>query len=255
MNAYELLSNRLKNHAYKRGAHKGDAPLEKRKKSHVRIRRMDDNTVAVRMYQTDILVVNRDGTFRVALDSWTTSTTKTWLNYAFNISRINMSIYSKSVQSLSQLVMSTPYGYYLYYEGMEFDAESRLTSKPMPFEARRINKDAVAEFKKGIEDSGFKAMFPVLYGTATTEDESGAYSRPWNIAEMITDADLASDWSILIAKHKYERKWVWDPSKGTGGGYKTLEMGDAKSCWDTIMKAAKRNMYDTIRTEVTVIPK
>jgi hypothetical protein len=253
MNAYELLSNRLKNHVYKRGAYKGDAPLEKRKKAHVRIRRVDDDTVAVRMFQTDILTVRKDNTFRVALESWTTSTTKTWLNYAFNYARINLTIHSKSVQSLSQLVMSTPYGYYLYYSGMEFDAERRLTSKPMPFEARRINKASVAEFKKGIEDSGFKNMFPLLYGTATPEEESEKPSYPWHISETLTDPDYASDWSILIAKHKYERKWVWNP--GGNAGYQTLEKGDAKSCWDTIMKAAKSGMYDTLRTEVTVIPK
>ena len=75
MTPYELLNLHLQRYVYKRGANKGDAPLEKRSKSHVRIRRVDANTLAVRMYETDILTVRSDGTFTIALDSWETSTT------------------------------------------------------------------------------------------------------------------------------------------------------------------------------------
>ena len=254
MTPFELLSRRLNDHAYKRGKFKGDAPLEKRTKRHIRIRQVDDNTMAVRMYETDILTVRKDGTFTVRLDRWWSSaTTKTWLNYAFYITRLGVSIGSKSVMSLSQLVMSTPHGHYVYYDGMEFNADRQLTSPPKKFLAKRINKAEVAEFKKGIQESGFKDMFPMLYGMAEHEAEyTSHYTK--NLADFLTDSDNASSWSTFISKRKYDRRWTFNAT-GAGHTYGIVEVGDVKSCWDGIMKAAKSGMYDNLETEVTVIPK
>lgn len=248
MNAYEILSNHLDKYVYKRGQFKGDAPLESRKKSHVRVRRLDDTTLAVRMYHTNIMVVHAEGAIRIALDNWQTSTTKAWLNYALRITRTGLSIGTKCVQSLNQLTMSTPYGYYLYYDGIEFDSHGRLLSKPLPFEARRINKLETAEFMQGMEDSGFKNMYPVLYATADPEDMNKNH-RP--IEELFTDPDQAQEWSVAISAYKYETRGNWSAS---GYSYNTVERDDAKACWSRMMKKAKSNMYDTIRTEVTVIP-
>jgi len=252
MTPFELLNARLNSHAYKRGMYKGDAPLEKRTKRHIRIRKVDDNTMAVRMYNTDILTVRKDGTLTISLDRWwSNATTKSWLNYAFHSTRLGMSIGSKSVMSLSQLVMSTPHGHYVYYDGMEFNADRQLTSPPKKFLAKRINKAEVAEFTQGIKDSGFKDMFPMLYGMAEHETEpTSDFIR--NIADFLTDSDNASSWSTFISKRKYDRRWTFN---ATGHTYGIVEVGDVKSCWDGIMKAAKTNMYDNLETEVTVIPK
>jgi len=256
MTPFELLNARLNSHAYKRGKFKGDAPLEKRTKRHIRIRKVDDNTMAVRMYETDILTVRKDGTFTIRLDRyWSNSTTKSWLNYAFNITRLGMSIGSKSVMSLSQLVVSTPHGHYVYYDGMDFNADRQLTSPPMKFLAKRINKAEVAEFKKGIQESGFKDMFPMLYGMAEHEPEHFTdYIR--NLADFLTDSENASSWSSFISKRKYDRRWHYAVSGNTGSHtYGIVEVGDVKSCWNGIMKNAKSGMYDNLETEVTVIPK
>jgi hypothetical protein len=254
MTPFELLSRRLNDHAYKRGKFKGDAPLEKRTKRHIRIRQVDDNTMAVHMHETDILTVRKDGTFTVNLDRWwSSSTTKTWLNYAFHITRLGMSIGSKSVMSLSQLVVSTPHGHYVYYNGMEFNADRQLTSPPMKFLAKRINKAEVAEFKKGIQESGFKDMFPMLYGMAEHETEpTSDFIR--NMTDFLTNSDNADRWLTFISKRKYDRRWTFNAT-GVGHTYGIVEVGDAKSCWDGIMKAAKSGMYDNLETEVTVIPK
>jgi len=256
MTPFELLNARLNSHAYKRGKFKGDAPLEKRKKSHIRIRQVDADTMAVRMYNTDILTVRKDGTFTVNLDRyWSSSTTKSWLNYAFHSTRLGMSIGTKSVMSLSQLVMSTPHGHYVYYDGMEFNADRQLTSPPMKFLAKRINKAEVAEFKKGIKESGFKDMFPMLYGMAAPETEHPSdFIR--NLTDFLTDSDNADQWLTFISKRKYDKRWHYAVSGNTGSHtYGIVEVGDVKSCWDGIMKNAKANMYDNLETEVTVIPK
>ena len=251
MTPYELLNLHLQRHVYKRGANKGDAPLEKRSKSHVRIWRVDANTLAVRMYETDILTVRSDGTFTIALDSWETSTTKSWLNYAFRVARIDMTIGTKSVMSLNQLTIRTPDGWYVYYNGMDFDANCRPTSGAKPFYARRINKTEVAEFMLGVEQSGFKAMFPVLYGAARTDDQAFGL-RDRNLDIKLTDPDYASDWSAIIANRKFEKQWEWTGS--ANHTFKLVEVGTAKSCWAGLMREAKAGMYDNVETEVTVIP-
>jgi hypothetical protein len=64
MNAYQLLKLRLDRNVYKRGQFKGDAPLEKRKKSYVRIVEGENHSrecMYVRMYRTDLLTAFRNG--------------------------------------------------------------------------------------------------------------------------------------------------------------------------------------------------
>jgi hypothetical protein len=203
------------------------------------------------MFQTDILTVRSDNTFTIALDSWETSTTKSWLNYAFRVARIDMTIGTKSVMSLNQLTVRTPDGWYVYYNGMEFDANCCLTSGAKPFFARRINKTEVAEFMLGIEQSGFKEMFPLLYGAAKTDDQAFG-NRNARLDIKLTDPDYASDWSAIIANRKFEKQWEWAGS--TNHTFKFVEAGNAKSCWAGLMREAKAGMYDNVETEVTVAP-
>jgi hypothetical protein len=111
----------------------------------------------------------------------------------------------------------------------------------------------VAEFTQGIKDSGFKDMFPMLYGMAEPETEhTSDFIR--NLTDFLTDSENASSWSSFISKRKYDRRWTFNAT-GAGHTYGIVEVGDVKSCWDTIMKAAKSGMYDNLETEVTVIPK
>jgi hypothetical protein len=255
MNAYQKLSKHLNDHVYKKGKFKGDAPLEGRGKSYIRVTRVSADVMAVNMYNTNILTAYEDGRIRVDLGRWYDSnTTKRWINYTFSVLRYPLSLTSKSVQSMSQQVMYTRDGYYLYYNGMEFDAEGRLLTEPKPFEAKRINKAEAKEFAENLEVSGFKNMYQVLYGIAAGEDKPMGYRQSLSLVDKLTDADYASSWAEIIAQYKYDRRWTWDSSLGHAKGeYKHIERDNAQKCWTRLMSAAKSGMYETIKTEVTVV--
>lgn len=248
MNAYELLKDRLTKNVYKRGQFKGDAPLEKRTKSHVRIVEMTDR-ICVQMYNTKILTAYMDGSIEITLDGWdTSSTTRQWLNYALNITGFRgFWLGKKSIMSLSQLTITTPSGIYLYYDGIRFNGDGTLASEPKPFEARRIDKEESKAFMDNLNVSGFRAMYPVLYATCTPPEKGQRMPRAWR--DYMQDANSADMWPEIIEYYKYTLSW--NHTAGTREYVETYD--DAKACWAQMMKLAKQGMYSIVKTEVTRI--
>ncbi len=64
MTIYTTLQHHLERHQYTRGKHKGDAPADasKRYKDHFRVVLLTNNTMALRMYSSDLIRVTEDGT-------------------------------------------------------------------------------------------------------------------------------------------------------------------------------------------------
>ena len=250
MTPYEILFANLTRDMYKRGAHKGDAPMEKRAKTHFRI--VKGENMVVRMYNTNILTAFRNGDFEINLNGYeSSSTTRANINYVLSICKTGRYISARNVMGLSQLVVWGPAGDYLYYDGIMFNQEGELLSTPKPFEARRIDRSESKEFMGAVKASGFKDMFPLLYATCTPPERTqDKHFRSW--IERIQDADFADSWPEIVETFKYEQGWRYLSNGHTYGVY---EVGDAKSCWARMITAAKTKMYNTIRTEVTVIPK
>jgi hypothetical protein len=250
MNAYELLKDRLTKNMYRRGQYKGDAPLEKRTKNHIRIVQRTD-CMCVQMYGTKILTAYMDGSIAIALDGWhNSSTTKQWINYALGITGFyGFYIGNKSVMSLSQLAVSTPKGAYLYYDGIRFNGDGTLASEPKPFGARRIDKSESKAFTEDIKASGFKDVYSLLYATCTPPDDGRTMYRDWK--DYLQDPDHADKWPSIVEYHKYELRW--DHTTGQRKWRETYD--DAKACWAAMMKLAKQGMYNNVTTEVTHIDK
>jgi hypothetical protein len=248
MTPYQLLKLRLDRNVYKRGQYKGDAPLEKRKKSHVRI--VEGENMYVRMYRTDILTAFRNGEVKICLGGWSdSSTTKQWLNYALGVVGFHgFWLGSRSIMSMSQLTIKTPHGTYLYYDGIRFNQAGELVSTPQPFEAKRIDKAESKGFTDNLKVSGFKDMYPLLYATCTPPEGGRTIERFWK--DYIQDADHADVWPSIIEFFKYDTRW--DRTIGKRGW---VELDDAQSCWARMMAKAKQDMYTTIRTEVTRLDK
>lgn len=248
MNAYHLLKARLDKTVYKRGQYKGDAPLEKRTKSHVRIVEMTDR-MCVQMYHTKILTAYMDGAIEIDLANWGgSSTTKQWLNYALSAAGFRgFWLGSKSVMSLSQLTITTPSGTYLYYDGIRFNAEGQIASTPKPFEARRIDKSESTGFTDNLKVSGFKDVYPLLYATCQPPEGGQRIHRMWK--DYLQDADYAEQWPEIIEYFKYDMRW-----NHVKGGREWHEMDNAQACWARMMAKAKQDMYNNVATEVTVIP-
>ena len=81
---YERLQAHLTKHAYKRGANKGDAPLDssRRGRSHERVSTRRDH-MAVRFWNTDVIRAYPDGRIVLNCGGWYMSpTTKTCVNDA-----------------------------------------------------------------------------------------------------------------------------------------------------------------------------
>jgi len=247
MNAYELLKARLDKNVYKRGRYKGDAPLEKRTKSHVRIVEMP-GCMCVQMYNTDILTAYMDGKVEITLGGWhNSSTTKQWLNYALGITGFyGFWLGNKSIMSLSQLTITTPSGIYLYYDGIRFNGDKTLASEPKPFEARRIDRSESTEFRDNLKVSGFKDMFPVLYATCAPPEGGQSIHMGWK--DYMQDADHADAWPFIVEYFKYD--WRWNHAQGAREWH---ELDNAQACWARMMAKAKEDMYNTVATEVTHI--
>jgi hypothetical protein len=244
MTAYDKIKLHLQRHVYTKGQYKGDAPVGRRSKGQFRV--IDRGThMAVRFHLTDIFKVYPDGKLTVDCNGWVNSmTTKTQLGIAARAFLPHrLEIYNKVIMGISQTTCNG----YAYYDGITFDGEGNLLTKPRTFEARRINKTESKEFMDGIKTSGFKDMFPLLYATAPLEEVK------WSALHMnkpdLTDSDHADNWATLVQKAKVDHQGKWDAV--TGHKWIWVERDDAKGAWSRIMKEYKRAMYDTIATEVT----
>lgn len=247
MTPYEILETRLTKNIYKRGQYKGDAPMDKRTKTHFRI--VKGENMVVNMYSTNILTAYRNGEFEINLNGWSSSSsTKANINYVLGVINQRMRIGTKGIMGVRQTVVRAGAAMYLYYDGIRFNQAGELVTKPQGFEARRINKDDSKAFMDSVKASGFKAMFPVLYATAQAEDyESTLITSRWT--DYLADADYAEQWPEIVRWFKFDKHWYPSPTGGHKHG--VVEMGTAKTCWARMMAMAKQDMYDTTRTEVT----
>lgn len=241
MTPYAKLSDILTTDRYIKGAHKGDAPMDKRSKTHFRVMRKSNQDLAVRFWNTDIITVSAEtGDLTLDCDGWGDRPTT---REAMNISLGQLLPYrvylgSRRFKGRNNLVLCTRQGQYLYYDGMVLSPEGNLISEPQPFKARMIDREATKEFAEQIEASGFKDMFRILWGSADIEGRQYA-RRP--VREMITDPTYADEWQHLIAYY----------AQGVSRGHYTKR--DADATWQSIMREAKKFMYITVETEVTKI--
>ena len=239
----------LERHIYKRGQYKGDAPMEARQRSKNHYRVADRGThMAVRFHNTDIIRAYPDGKIMIDCNGWADRpTTKTHLNMALPAAYY---VSSYKVFSQSQLLVRTPQGRYRYYDGITFDADGTPTTELKPFLAKRIDKDAVAELNKDMDENGFREMFKVLWGQAKPEDMHANSEWRWAITDhLFSLPDVhAHRWINMVAHFAFEEKWMRDPA--TGNFTKRYFKYDPSDTWANLMRWVKRDMYQTIETEV-----
>ena len=253
MSTYAKLKLHLERHQYKRGQFKGDAPMDstRRERSHIRV--FDHGMRrGVIMHNTRILTAYED---RFVLDTggWHDSpTTKEAINQVLHkFTPLSGSyMHSKVVGGISQTVLLLRNGdQILYYDGMEFDAEGKLTTPLKTFKVKRINREESKEFMQEVKDSGFKAMFPLLYVSAGEPDGSGVAARSisrWK--EIITRDYEAHTWGDLVQSIKYTQEFDYKQGRRIW-----VPRGDAKYCWSMLMTACKKDMYETVDSTQTVI--
>lgn len=252
MNTYTKLRFHLERHMYKKGAHKGDAPADSRRRgmNHFRVVKGNDDTYRVRMYNTDILTAKPDGSVVIDTRGYHShNTTIIRLNEAMHwfFEGVSSSMYKRTVFSYSQPVIRVHDKLYSYYDGITLSATGEVLTPLQAFEQKRTDRAATKELADDLQTSGFKDAFKLLYATATPEDvEEDNYALfGINWSDILCNNDQAHHWKTIIARNKYERSY-W-------GQVQWTEKSNAKACWASIMQYCKKNMYIVSRSETFVL--
>jgi hypothetical protein len=261
MTPFEKLTDHVARYKYTKGQHKGAAPLDptRRWKGHVRVLRTSEGNMIVRMYYTDIITVTPDNRITLNTDHWSASpTTRESVYYGLVAAGITGTwMRSRRKLGASHTTLRTPYGEYLFYNGMEIDAQGKLVSEPRPFSQTRTDKQATALLKQELIDSGFTGMFAVLYGTAPEPENNYSldpmiYQHRANTGHpiardmrtAITLPEYAHLWADIVQYHKYERDYDYHV------GNHTWQARPRHLVWQRIMSIAKRDLKETVTTDV-----
>ena len=250
---YERLQAHLTKHAYKRGANKGDAPLDsaRRGRSHERVSTRPDH-MAVRFWDTDVIRAYPDG--RIVLNSggwYMSSTTRTCINDALRWFGGNkVWLYSDRLYGKTQMVLKVIGGNrYAYYDGIVLGADGAVLSELKPFVGKRIDRTASREFRAEMKECGFKDVFPLLHavsehqGRSTAGDdlrETVMLARNEAIMDYITSEIHANKWPYVVERVSFvddydykTRSWI-------------IRKRDVTAAWDILMEQVKRKLYNTV---------
>lgn len=254
MNAYDKLKAHLIKHMYKRGANKGEAPADARRRGKSAFRVCERGLcMAVRLHRTDILRAYPDGRLILDCDGWAHSpTTKENLRFALNLCGIHAYIGSRVAFSKSQLCyVNNTQGAVIYYDGMELDGTGKVTSELKPFMMRRRDRAQTKKYEEDIKASGFKDMFKIIHGSCTVDDIPSslpAYKRATRntVREFTIDPDCANEWRGLIAGFAWDVNVRWDYS--TKQVNRTYTKRTASATWTLLTNDAKTEMYEEVES-------
>ena len=260
---YTTLQQHLRDHEYKRGAFKGDAPADKWKRgmNHYRVASRG-TAIAVRFWHTDILLAYPDGSFRIDCGGYEGhTTTRKAVNHALQqfgpSGPRRMWIGREMVKGKRTMVVQDTSGKaYRYYDNMRFGPEGQLTSTPMPFQGIRMDKLKTTNLACRLKESGFKAMFPLL--VASMGDAPPTYGQylsavcpagqRWvpqggELIEVLGDADRADAWPVVVSRYGFDHE-----------PYKNLYCPrEPKQIWTTLMGVLKADMRETYETDVLFV--
>jgi hypothetical protein len=254
MNAFNILAAHHAKHIYKRGINIGDAPLAKRSKTHLRILKYPTH-YAVLFHRTEILTAYPDGSVVLNCNGYIRHpTTQDAMNTALNKCFTGLGVsHSRRFNYSQPSLYRYTYGrraHFLYYDGMTLDSTGAITSPLQGFERKQMDKAAIADFVKGMQESGFKDVFKVLHAVS----EGGRnLNLPRSTSQAITDEVYANSWADIVAYYTWEMKWERDPTGNPYAMKRALVKNTASKAWASLMRACKKDMTEVVRTDVTEI--
>jgi len=244
----------LERHVFKRGQHKGDAPLGKRWRTSVRVVKGNDDSMRVRMYGTDIITARQDGSVLIDTRGYHThNTTIIRLNEALHWFFEGVRVYmnKQAVFSYSQPVLNVDGKKYSYYDGVILSEQGEILTPLRAFEQKRTDRAETKTLADELKASGFTDAFKILYATTTPEDRGendySLFGVDWT--DVLANNDQADKWKLIIARVKFQKDY-WS---ARSGGALWTEKADAKACWANIMQYCKKNMYVVSRSETFVL--
>lgn len=250
---YGRLKEHMHNQRYTRGEYKGDAPADRnrRGKSHYRVHycRIDD-CMEVIFHSTAIIRAFPSGrvVFYGGAYADSVTTRAAFVEAMRRFGTFSAYITSPRVMGLKQTSVAvsrgTPDGHqFRFYDGIIFNREGGIESKPLPYKRCRIDREETAKLAAGLKASGFKDMFPILHAAATPNDRPNQfYNFRVELTAILCDSANAEHWTSMIAMYKYVG-FIAD----TNGLDKT-------KTWTALMKAIKAYMSVTEITDITQLP-
>lgn len=251
MSPYENLLAHIDEHKYLRGAHKGDAPLDakRRRRTEDRVVRGGGYAAAVR-YGTEILRAYPDGRVVLHCGGWGSApTTRLAMNEALCITELVSSVgwmHGVQFRGISQLAL----GVWRYYDGMELlpSPDGYKPTVLQSFRGRRKNKSQTQEFREGMKTSGFNALFPMLYANATSEDRPMTLDTV-RLSEALTDPSVADQWPRIVAYYKFD--WVrMALNQLTNRWERVYEEEAINRAYQAMVRAATAHMTETYDTGI-----
>lgn len=163
LSPFARLKLHIERHKYTKGAHAGDAPADtsRRSKTHFRVVQRHATQIDIIFHHTSILRT-REYSPNIVLDSdgWHESpTTREAMRDAVFLATQKRGFYMHTRRENGYA--NTLVDAYVFYDGMEFDAQMNLVSAPQPAKAYRADREANKEFLDRAKD--FRAMLPVLH--------------------------------------------------------------------------------------------
>lgn len=247
MTAHTKLKLHLERHMYKRGRYKGEAPADssRRGKTHFRVCEIANGVMTVRMHFTNLIETYQDGRVIINTNGWHDSpTTRNNLNAALREFVGFGVLGSRKHFGMSQVVINVRGKTYRYYDGMEFNAEGELLTKPIAFSSKRTDREETAAFRAEIAQSGFKDVFPVLYAAAQTSDVTRTWLR-YPMARVVTSAYHSNEWPLAVALIKY-------PTLGYRMANKAA-YPDHKAAYKALVAQCTKTMTKIEDTDVTIL--
>lgn len=250
MTPFETLKLHLHQHKYTKGQYKGSAPLDasRRYRNHTRVTKNIHGDMVVRMYNTDIITVTENNQIELNTAGWLGHpTTHQALNEGLHLIGIRAHTSTRRIMNITQPYIKTHEGTFLFYDHMMLDTEGKIVTPLRGFERKQTNRTETAALKQDAINSGFEALFPILYAGAQPPTMVHPPHPCGNkrVADVISDADYADKWPELVAYFKYDRKYDMKAYQ-----YVWVELPKTKTR-AAIMSAAKAGMMEVVRTDVT----
>ena len=261
---YELLKKHLHTHAYKRGAHIGDAPADKfnRRKTDYRVRYLaQTDTYQVILYRTPLLSAYPDGTFALNTGGYHTQSTFKCLNLAMRLfvrhaTGCEPYIGNHLYRGLRQLCISAlnpttrARSILRFYDHMKFSPEGAPLTPLQPFERRHIDLVRAKEFRQ--QTAEFRRTLPLLHATLPDTRQADALATYADLRRQYYDLRLSYPDNLLDAMHNKPELW---PVVVDSYSYQGYWAGAPKHSLDTVWRGmstlCKRQMYVTSVTDVT----
>lgn len=245
-NTYNRMLAHHAEHIFKRGPHKGAAPLDAvRRYGHTHITVAPSHADVI-CYQHIIFRAYPDGRMRLALDMCRSNRAKAAINKALSLFHPlgKLRVYSRFRHGFSQMHYEVSGTAYAFYDGMLLDS-SAVPLTPKPFRRRVSTAPSFAALSQP-----FRQAFPTLHAAL-----SDTMSRR-NVVHAFYEAGLGDPPALARAITHQPELWpaiveyysfpyvFWDATPKI----------DADEALTTLMAVAERALCETVDTDVHTYP-